>query len=97
LNLLENSSAVQESNGKTGNKTTQRIASDANLLDVVSILCKFFQFLFHLTCDALATCVYAIVREAASVALCYQDRDSILWEPLTKAVADIFEVFRIAP
>lgn len=48
-------------------------------------------------CDSFATCVDAIVREAAGVALRYQDLDFIFGKPLAERVTDLFEMVWVAP
>jgi hypothetical protein len=63
----------------------------------VSGLGQFLQLSFYLFCDTFATGINTIVREAASIALGYEDVQFILWESFAQSSTDIFQMLRVSP
>ena len=95
LDLFEYAPMVKKSDRISGYETTQRVSSDAEFLDVVTILLQFFKSRLNLVGNAFATKLNAVVGEAAGVALRNQDVE--VGKSLTNAGSKELQVVRLAP
>ena len=86
---------VEQANCISCHKASQRISSDAEFLDVVTVLLQFLEPCFNLVCNALAAKLDAIVGEATGITLGYKDVEVRV--SLSNAGSKELEVVGVAP
>ena len=86
---------VEKPNGVSSDETSERVPSDAELLDIMAIFPQLLKSCLDFVRDSLAANFSAIVRKASCVAL--GDQDVKIRISLADACGEVLEVVRSAP
>lgn len=95
LNMLEHASVVKQSYGVSGDEPSERVSSDAELLDSVAVLLQLLESGFDLVGNTLASKLNTVVGEAAGIALWYKNVK--VWVSLFDASGEVIKVLWLPP
>jgi hypothetical protein len=88
---------MQKPDSIAGYQTAQGVSDHTDLLYIMAAVCQFFQLPLNLFSDALASRVYAIVCEAASIALSDEDVQLVFGKSVAQRSAHVFQMLGLSP
>ena len=97
LEVVQHAAGKEQADGVARDEPAQRVADDAELLDVPPFALDHLQLLLDLEAHALSAALDAVVGEGAAVALGHEDVDLVARELGAEGLGDRGHVAGVAP